>query len=164
MFISASEHLSVFLFISASEHLSIFLFISASEHVSFFMFISASEHLSIFLFISASEHVGIFPFISASEYPSVFLFISGSLHLRARLHEPELTTNPGQVASPGPPFSSQTLATVQAFDWKKVDPGWRPDPGWFPTRVHVNGPLVSFSSVAPVSAPVPSSSLAPVSI
>ena len=55
--------------------------------------------------------------------------------LRGRLHEPRLAANPGQVASPGPPaFSSQTLLTVQAFDWKKVDPGWRPDPDWQPTR------------------------------
>ena len=50
--------------------------------------------------------------------------------------------NPGQVASPGPPFSSQTLVQLQAFDWKRVDLGWRPDPGWQPTRVHVNGPQV----------------------
>ena len=35
----------------------------------------------------------------------------------ARLHEPVLAANPG------PPFSSQTLVTVQAFDWKKVNPG-----------------------------------------
>ena len=36
--------------------------------------------------------------------------------------------NPGR--QPGSTFSSQTLVTVEAFDWKKVDPGWRPDPGW----------------------------------
>ena len=34
-------------------------------------------------------------------------------YLRARLREPGLAANPGQVASPGPPFSSQTLVTVQ---------------------------------------------------
>ena len=43
---------------------------------------------------------------------------------RARLHEPGLAASPGQVASPGPPFSNQTLVTIQAFDCKKVDPGW----------------------------------------
>ena len=68
--------------------------------------------------------------------------------LRARLHEPRLAANPGQVANPGlgPPFSSQTLVQLHAFDWKKVDPGWRPDPGWQLTRVHVNGPLESLSN------------------
>ena len=60
--------------------------------------------------------------------------------VRARLHEPRLAANPGQVASPGPPFSSQTLVQLQAFDWKRVDPGWRPDSSWQPTQVHVNGP------------------------
>ena len=43
-------------------------------------------------------------------------------------------------------FSSQTLVQLHAFDWKKVDPGWRPDPGWQLTRVHVNGPLESLSN------------------
>ena len=42
--------------------------------------------------------------------------------------------------NPGPPFSSQTLVQLQAFDWKRVDLGWRPDPGWQPTRVYLNGP------------------------
>ena len=59
---------------------------------------------------------------------------------RVRLHEPGLAANLGQVASPDPPFSSQTLVQLQAFDWKRVYPGWRPDPGWQPTRDHVNGP------------------------
>ena len=49
--------------------------------------------------------------------------------LWARLHEPGLALNPDQVTSPGPPFSSQTLVQLQAFDRKRVDPGWRPDPG-----------------------------------
>ena len=61
-------------------------------------------------------------------------------HLSARLHEPRLAANPDQVASAGPPFSGQTLVTVQALDWKKVDPVWRPDLVWQPTRAHVNGP------------------------
>ena len=43
--------------------------------------------------------------------------------LRARLDKPGLAANPDQVASPSPPFSSQMLVTVQAFDWKRVDPG-----------------------------------------
>ena len=29
---------------------------------------------------------------------------------------------------------------LQAFDWRRVDPGWCPDQGWQPTRVHVNDP------------------------
>ena len=40
-------------------------------------------------------------------------------HLRARLHEPGLAANPGQVASQGPPFSSQMLVQLQAFDWNR---------------------------------------------
>ena len=51
---------------------------------------------------------------------------------RARLHEPGLAANPGQVAC---------LVQLHAFDWKRVDPAWRPVPGWQPTRVHVNRPL-----------------------
>ena len=53
-----------------------------------------------------------------------FIPVSCNHPLRARLHEPGLDANPGQ------PFSSQTLVQLQAFDWKRVDPGWRPDPGW----------------------------------
>ena len=65
---------------------------------------------------------------------------------------PGLGANPRQVASPGPAFSSQTLVQLQAFVWKRVDPGLRPDPGWQPTWVHVNRPLVpliwvSFKSI-----------------
>ena len=61
---------------------------------------------------------------------SEFIPVSCNHPLRARLHEPGLDANPGQVASPGQPFSSQTLVQLQAFDWERVDPSWRPDPGW----------------------------------
>ena len=63
------------------------------------------------------------------------------MYIRARLHEPGLAANSGQVASRGPPFSSQTLVQLQAFDWKRVDPGWRPDHGWLPTRGSCKGAL-----------------------
>ena len=38
---------------------------------------------------------------------------------RARLHEPGLAANPGQVAC---------LVQLHAFDWKRVDPAWRTCP------------------------------------
>ena len=47
---------------------------------------------------------------------SEFIPVSCNYPLRARLHEPGLDANPGQVASPGQPFSSQTLVQLQAFD------------------------------------------------
>ena len=41
--------------------------------------------------------------------------LNGVMHARVRalLHEPGLAANPGQVASRGPPFSSQTLVQLQ---------------------------------------------------
>ena len=45
---------------------------------------------------------------------------------RVKANEP-----PGQTAG--------SCKHLQAFDWRKVDPGWRPDLGWQPIWVHVNG-------------------------
>ena len=60
-------------------------------------------------------------------------------HILGQLHEPGFSANPGQVASPGPSFSSQTHVIVHSFDWKKMDPGWRPDPGPLSTTEYSAG-------------------------
>ena len=61
--------------------------------------------------------------------------------------------NPGQDASLDQPSPVKRLWAftwtrrltrlfqLPAFDWRMVDLGWLPDPGWQPTWVHVHGPL-----------------------
>ena len=42
-----------------------------------------------------------------------------------------------------PPDLAGSCKQLQAFDWRRVDPGWHLDLGWQPTWVHVNGLLVT---------------------
>ena len=46
----------------------------------------------------------------------------------------------GLPGKPGWPVSDGGFM-LQSFDWRRIDPGWRPKQIWQPTLVRVNGPL-----------------------